>query len=210
MITVFALIMFVVVGFTFYQLYSRATNPMSKAHKQQLRNGEYRAEWKALNDLDLRKPAAKQLVKNREKVAKDRETQRAAAMREINRTALGNLAPTPPKLTAAQKLDIADKLFKAKQEPVYERVYTKEQIELAILGIEAHLMELEDSYASVTADAEVTGDTTELRALDEKYGDLEEQLSKFRERLDNYDAESVAGFNATEKLIDDLGLNDYG
>ena len=86
---------------------------------------------------------------------------------------------------------------------------TKEEIETKIVEAEEALLEYEDQYASVQADAEVTGDTTEIRALDEAYGECEEALQSYRDMLATVEQKGANDANESMRLIRDL-MSDYG
>jgi predicted nucleic acid-binding Zn-ribbon protein len=86
---------------------------------------------------------------------------------------------------------------------------TKEEIETKIVEAEEALLEYEDQYASVQADAEVTGDTTEIRALDEAYGECEEALQSYRDMLATVEQKGANVANESMRLIRDL-MGDYG
>ena len=85
---------------------------------------------------------------------------------------------------------------------------TKEGIEAKIVEAEEALLEYEDQYASVQADAEVTGDTTEIRALDEAYGECEETIQKYKDMLAGVEQRDIddakESIRLIQSLIDDL------
>jgi len=81
---------------------------------------------------------------------------------------------------------------------------TPHQIKAEIAELEAVLLDFEDRYPSVQADAEVTGDLTEIRTLDESYGDTEEAIQNYRDQLDAEIKKDNEGTNETERLIDDV------
>lgn len=85
---------------------------------------------------------------------------------------------------------------------------SEDEIEQRIVSLEEAIMDIEDSYASVQADAEVTGDRTEIDALDEKYGDLEEELAKYKEQLENYGKRQDETAQLMQNIIKEIGLDD--
>ena len=81
---------------------------------------------------------------------------------------------------------------------------SKEQTVAKIAELEAVLLDFEDRYASVQADAEVTSDWVEIRALDESYGNTEEAIQNHRDQLDAIIEADTVGMNEMERLMDDL------
>jgi len=85
---------------------------------------------------------------------------------------------------------------------------SEDELEQRIVELEDQIMDIEDNYASVQADAEVTGNLTELHDMDNRYGDLEEELAKYKEQLANYGKRNDETAQLTARAIKEVGLDD--
>ncbi len=85
---------------------------------------------------------------------------------------------------------------------------SEDELEQKIVELEDQIMDLEDNYASVQADTEVTGDLTELHDMDNRYGDLEEELAKYKEQLANYGKRNDETAQLMQRIIKEVGLDD--